>query len=86
MKLREHFNDFLADTANLNATRVSQLEDSVSALKDVVRASDWTPRIRSFGAQGSWAHKTIIKPLKDKTFDADLLVLNEGAEPLARDP
>lgn len=74
MKLRKHFNDFLADTVNLNATRVSQLEDSISALKNVVRDSDWTPYIRGFGAQGSWAHKTIIKPLKDQPFDADLLV------------
>ncbi|WP_374453573.1 cyclic GMP-AMP synthase DncV-like nucleotidyltransferase [Phenylobacterium sp.] len=80
MKLKDHFDTFLTEVVNLNATRVSQLEDSVGALKDVMRASGWTPRIRSFGAQGSWAHKTIIKPLKDQPFDADLLVYVDPVE------
>src|ERR1051326_6417417 len=74
MKLVEHFNDFLANTVNLNDTRVQQLEDSIAALKTFIRESDWAPRISSFAAQGSWAHKTIIRPQEGSAFDADLLV------------
>jgi hypothetical protein len=32
------------------------------------------PKILSFAPQGSWAHKTIIKPVDNNAFDADLLV------------
>jgi hypothetical protein len=74
MKLINHFNTFMTDVVNLNATRVTQLEDSIEALKGVMRASDWTPKIKYFAPQGSWAHKTIIKPVENKAFDADLLV------------
>jgi len=75
MKLIDHFNTFLTDVVNLNATRVTQLEDSIEVLKDAIRDSDWTPTVKSFIPQGSWAHKTIIKPVENGAFDADLLVL-----------
>jgi hypothetical protein len=75
MKLTGHFTDFLNDIVNLNPTRLTRLENSVSAIKDVIRGSGWTPRSRGFVEQGSWAHKTIIKPLESKAFDADLLAL-----------
>lgn len=74
MKLTDHFNTFLTDIVNLNATRVTQLEDSIEALKKVIRGSDWKPTVKSFAPQGSWAHKTIIKPVENSAFDADLLV------------
>ncbi|WP_342238722.1 SMODS domain-containing nucleotidyltransferase [Inquilinus sp. OTU3971] len=77
MKLTDHFNTFMSDIVNLNATRVTLLEDSVETLKGVVRASDWTPKVKFFISQGSWAHKTIIKPVEDRAFDADLLVFVE---------
>lgn len=77
MKLLGHFTDFLNDTVNLNATRLTRLEESVGAIKDVIRGSNWARRGRGFVEQGSWAHKTIIKPLKQKAFDADLLALVE---------
>lgn len=80
MKLKDHFDDFLNDTVNLNATRLQQLEDSVEALKDVVRASNWAPTITGWAGQGSWAHRTIIKPVKDRPFDADLLVYVKPVE------
>jgi hypothetical protein len=75
MKLTGHFADFLNDVVNLNPTRLTRLENSVSAIKEVIRNSSWSPRNRGFVEQGSWAHKTIIKPLEDKAFDADLLAL-----------
>lgn len=74
MKLIEQFNTFMTDVVNLNATRVTQLEDSIEALKGVLRGSEWKPKIKFFAPQGSWAHKTIIKPVEEKAFDADLLV------------
>lgn len=74
MKLVTHFNDFLNDTVNLNATRIQQLEDSIIAVKKAIRASEWEPKIKRFAAQGSWAHKTIIKPVDGAPFDADLIV------------
>jgi hypothetical protein len=74
MKLIDHFDTFMKDVVNLNDTRISQLDGSVEALQGVLRASDWEPKIKSFAAQGSWAHKTIIRPVDGKAFDADLLV------------
>jgi hypothetical protein len=80
MKLVDHFTAFLKDTVNLNATRLEQLETSVEALKDVIREADWDAPLITFEPQGSWAHRTIIKPVEDKVFDADLLVIVEAVE------
>jgi hypothetical protein len=77
MKLIEHFNTFMTDVVNLNATRVAQLEGSIEALKAAMRASSWSPRIKYFVPQGSWAHRTIIRPVDGRAFDADLLVFIE---------
>jgi len=74
MKLTATFDEFLTETVNLNATRVAQLQDSIEALQSVLTTSTWVDRIRGFAAQGSWAHKTIIKPVPGDPFDADLLV------------
>lgn len=80
MKLTEHFNDFLDSTVNINATRLEQLDSNVGALKDFIRAAEWKPRVKYFTEQGSWAHQTIIKPVADKAFDADLLVIVEAVQ------
>jgi hypothetical protein len=39
MKLKRHFDTFLDEMVNLNATRLQSLEDSVAALKDVIAES-----------------------------------------------
>lgn len=70
MKHVNHFNSFMADVVNLNQTRMDQLENSIGALKAFIENASWEPRIRSFSAQGSWAHKTIIRPVDGKAFDA----------------
>jgi hypothetical protein len=75
MKLLEHFDNFLTNTVNINATRLDQLDDSVEAIKGMIRDSDWKAPRRGFTEQGSWAHRTIIKPVAGKAFDADLLVM-----------
>ncbi len=80
MKLIADFTDFLNETVNLNSTRVGLLEDSIKAVKNAVSTSDWKPLIVDFAAQGSWAHKTIIKPLQGDPFDADLLVYVEPVD------
>ncbi len=80
MKLVQHFTDFLNDTVNLNDTRLTQLSDSVGALKTFIRQSEWKPKIKGFEPQGSWAHRTIIKPVEGKPFDADLLALVEPVQ------
>ncbi len=74
MKLIEHFNDFLRDTVNLNQSRINTLGQRVETIKSFLKESDYGANIRSFSAQGSWAHKTIIKPQPDKGFDADLVM------------
>ena len=75
MKLVEHFDAFLTDTVNLNQDRIDTLEDRVETIEDFLYDSDYEAPIRSFSKQGSWAHKTIIRPLGDKKeFDADLVV------------
>lgn len=80
MRLITHFDDFLKDTVNLNQTRVTLLEDSIEAIETFIRNSDCKPEIIEFKPQGSWAHKTIIKPLTDYPFDADLIVYVKPVE------
>ncbi len=80
MKLVSLFNEFLADTVNLNQSRIDLLEQRVDTISTYLRGSDYQPRIRRFTPQGSWAHKTIIKPPGEKDFDADLLVIIDAVD------
>ncbi|WP_316196615.1 SMODS domain-containing nucleotidyltransferase [Bradyrhizobium sp. SZCCHNS3053] len=80
MKHASIFKTFLADTINLNDTRVKDLETSIEAIKNAVRSSDWTPHINGWMPHGSWAHKTIIKPVDQREFDADLIVFVEHVQ------
>jgi hypothetical protein len=80
MKHVDLFNDFLKDTVNLNDTRINDLETSIDAIKDAVRSSDWEPHLNTWMAHGSWAHKTIIKPVDSGEFDADLIVFVEHVD------
>lgn len=75
MKLLEHFKTFLDEQVDLNQTRLDQLTSSVAAVQTAIKNSDWKAPIIEFSAHGSWAHDTVIKPLPDKEFDADLLVI-----------
>jgi len=75
LKHISHFQAFLADTVNLNRTRIDLLESSVSTIQSFIRNSDWEPKVRRFEQQGSWAHGTIIRPVKGREFDSDLLVV-----------
>ncbi len=87
MKLDGRFRSFLEKTVNLNQSRIDTLNSRVATIKGVIRGSEYEPRIRRFSEQGSWAHKTIIKPPGSNTeFDADLVVyIDEVVEWEARD-
>ncbi len=74
MKLLDHFRTFLKDTVNLNATRVQNLEKSIDSIESFIKSSEWKPDVLGFEPHGSWAHKTITKPVDGRPFDADLLV------------
>ena len=80
MKLITHFDDFLANVVNLNQTRLDTLEKRVKAISEFLRNSEYKARIRRFSPQGSYAHKTIIKPPGTRDYDADLLVIIDRVE------
>ena len=74
MKLIRQFHNFLVDEVNLNQTRIDTLESRVQIIERFLRNSDWVPEMRDFSPQGSWAHRTIIKPKNGNPFDADLVL------------
>jgi hypothetical protein len=78
VKLVRQFDDFLTDVVNINQDRLDQLDQHVKAIFNALSRDDGLePLIRGQIPQGSWAHRTIIKPLRGEEFDADvLLILN----------
>lgn len=80
MKHVSHFDRFLKNTVNLNQGRLDDLAESVDAVYKAVKADEELgPLVRDKIRQGSWAHRTIIKPVGNNEFDADfLLVLEEN--------
>ena len=76
MKLVDHFDAFLTDTVNLNQTRIDTLTDRVAAISDALKTfDDFSELLIEAVPQGSWAHRTIIRPADTEAgFDADLVV------------
>lgn len=74
-RIRE-FNHFLRDHVNLNQSRVDTLHSRVSSLDTALEESTiFEDRLEgSLIPQGSFAHRTIIKPLSGNDFDADVLL------------
>lgn len=73
MKHISYFNDFLSDKVNLNKTRIDTLDQKVVTITNLLK--DKLDGYRKYSLQGSYAHRTIIKPVKDNhEFDADILV------------
>jgi hypothetical protein len=74
----EHVSEFkslLENTVNLDKTRLDSLDTSTDALFSALKNDDAigdlvVEKIK----QGSWAHRTIIKPKKGTGFDADFLL------------
>ena len=76
MKLIDSFDAFMADTVNLNQSRLDDLDCRVEAIVACLEADEiFGQRIRKYIPQGSWAQRTIIKPLQGDEFDADVLLL-----------
>ena len=80
MKHLAEFETFLKDEVNLDKGRIETLTQRVGTIAGFLENADWRPDIIRFSAQGSWAHKTIIKPPGNKGFDADLLVFIRPVE------
>ncbi|MEU9705289.1 cyclic GMP-AMP synthase DncV-like nucleotidyltransferase [Streptomyces sp. NPDC047981] len=75
MKLLAYFDAFLKDTVNLNQTRLGQLDDRVRAITSTFKNDTSIGDLyEDHSPQGSWAHRTIIKPLNNHEFDADILL------------
>ena len=73
------FSKFMADVVNINQTRLDELDTNVDALFDALRNDDvFGPYVLDKIPQGSWPHETIIKPIEDHEFDADVLIKLEA--------
>jgi hypothetical protein len=82
VKLLAHFDSFLKETVNLNQRQLDLLDARVQSIVVEVGLDDVIgPMLEGYIPQGSWAHRTIIKPLAGREFDADFLLhLTEQAE------
>lgn len=81
MQLVTHFNKFLTDTVNLPKSRLVDLAGKVDALYNAVCADEaYGPLVIDRIPQGSWAHRTIIKPETDREYDADVLLKMDAEE------
>ncbi|HZL04375.1 MAG TPA: nucleotidyltransferase, partial [Coriobacteriia bacterium] len=87
MKEQDAFAAFLRDVVNLNQTRLDDLDTRVAAIVACLEADGtfgW--RVEEHIPQGSWAHRTIIKPLPGDEFDADVLLVLTPEPDWATDP
>jgi hypothetical protein len=82
MKLIDYHKAFLTNTVDLNQTRLDLLESRVESIYAAAAMDDSIgPFVEEYIPQGSWAHRTIIRPLTGHEFDADILLkINERPE------
>lgn len=67
---------FLREVVNLDQGRLDRLQDRVHAIDDFLATSSIRDIYIDVIPAGSWAHRTIIKPVDtNDTFDADVLLL-----------
>lgn len=70
------FNEFLRDEVNLNKTRVKVVKEGIKTIKNYLKQSDvFQYNIIKIAPQGSHRQGTIIKPVDNRDFDVDLLLL-----------
>ncbi|MBS1722973.1 MAG: hypothetical protein JSS66_08485 [Armatimonadetes bacterium] len=79
MKLLDYFKAFLETEVNLDSARLARLNDHVEAITGFLEGSStFTDNFIDVIPQGSYAHKTIIQPVRQSDdFDADLLLYVE---------
>lgn len=83
MKHVNKFDEFMKNTVNLNQSRIDTLTARVDVIDRLLRNDDIFGELYiEIGLQGSYAHRTIIKPSqKSPEFDADLMLyINESEE------
>jgi hypothetical protein len=87
VRFANDFETFLREKVNLNQTRIDNLQSRVNAIESFLSTSALQDAFIDLIPAGSWAHRTIIKPVAtNDTFDADvLLLLQEQAGWDARD-
>lgn len=82
MKDEQALDKFLKDEVNLNQSRLDNAEDRLETLKKHLKEN--LDGFQGVEIQGSFATKTIIKPVKDSNeYDIDLMVYlkNDGSSP-----
>lgn len=79
MKLIKYFKSFLEKEVNLNSARISLLDERTETITNVLKESELLKdNFLDVIPQGSYAHKTIIKPVRSTDeFDADILLYIE---------
>lgn len=88
MKHVKKFDDFMKNTVNLNQSRIDTLTTHVDVIDRFLKNDELFKEIYiETGLQGSYAHRTIIKPSpKSPEFDADLMLyVNENEEWVPKD-
>ena len=76
-RLTDHFTNFLDEVVNLNQSRLDILDQRLATIESfLAEHADFASLMSSdeLIPQGSYAHKTIIKPLPGHDFDVDALV------------
>jgi Second Messenger Oligonucleotide or Dinucleotide Synthetase domain len=88
-KLTDHFTNFLDEVVNLNQSRLDILDQRLETIESFLTNHDDFASLLSSDElipQGSYAQKTIIKPLAGHEFDVDALVpMHEDSEAEPRD-
>lgn len=76
MKFVDDFESFLRTVVNLNQSRLDTLQQRVSAIESFLETdATFSTILIDLIPAGSWAHRTIIKPVANNDgFDADLLL------------
>jgi hypothetical protein len=75
MKLIQHFKSFLDETVNLNDARIATLNGRVDAITSFLSAHEvFGEYFIDVVPQGSYAQRTIIKPVGGREYDADVLL------------
>lgn len=75
MKHTTYFGQFLKDEVNINQGRLDKLATRVDSVYAALRADDDIGHlVKGRIPQGSWPHRTIIRPRTGEEFDADFLL------------
>ncbi|RYP87299.1 nucleotidyltransferase [Nocardioides guangzhouensis] len=81
MSRANDFKAFLKDKVNLNQTRLNLLSQRVAAIENFLIGDElFGEYVTELVPQGSFAHGTIIKPVGNKEFDADVLIPMEQVD------